>query len=78
MLKSLIALCLASSLCLGATCGRPAAVALRLKPQPLSNECPTHLDYVVFASLGDSVHWLGLSPYGPQAPPRPGPPAACG
>jgi hypothetical protein len=56
--KSMVlAVCATAALCVSAASGHQRARARQLAG------CPTHLDYVVLASLADSGNWVGLSTY---------------
>jgi hypothetical protein len=56
--KSVVmAVCATAALGVTAASGHQPARATRVEA------CPTHLDYVVLASLADSGNWVGLSTY---------------
>jgi hypothetical protein len=56
--KSLVlAVCALAALGVSAASGHQRAPARQL------GGCPTHLDYVVLASLADSGNWVGLSTF---------------
>jgi len=50
------------TLCLAAALGVSAASGSAWSTRSAEG-CPTHLDYVVLASLGDSGNWVGLSTF---------------
>jgi hypothetical protein len=52
-----LAVCATAALGVNAASGHQRARARQLE------RCPTHLDYVVLASLADSGNWVGLSTY---------------
>ena len=52
-----LAVCATAALGVSAASGHQRARAGQLEG------CPTHLDYVVLASLADSGNWVGLSSY---------------
>ncbi len=57
-----------------ATAALSVSAASRQQPIPPRHAqqqgCPTHLDYVVLASMADSGNWVGLSTYRLERPTR--------
>jgi len=54
--SAVLAVCATAALSVSAAAGH-------LRARPRLEGCPTHLDYVVLASLADSGNWVGLSTY---------------